>query len=405
MFKAGIKSLSAITLSLKQIAARPVRYYLNDRASNTLITYGAIKIVVLVGAIVVVLAATKFHFLNTFPVFPSSLTKWDGGWYISIARSWYAEFYPEAAVFPPLYPLLIKVFSLNQPSAMPWVAIIISNVFSFIALYFLYRLVPLIMDERYRLQVCFAFMVFPVLLVCTLVAYSEAVFLAFTIGAYYYWKRSKLGLAALFAICAVFTRQVGVFIFIIFVVDMLYEYWAKRDTKRVLAQLAAVGATIAGIGALFLFYYVRFGNPFIVSQVYSSYWGQNFTLQHVLNNLLFSLIGVDIQPPLYPPSPYSVIPSPAPLVITGALALIATAICLYKRNTGLALYSLLSLLLFLSGATRVSYLRYIAATFPIYLFFGLMLSDHWKKNIIIGIVAIVIAIENLFIWMSGSWLY
>jgi hypothetical protein len=210
-------------------------------------------------------------------------------------RTGYAEFYPKLAVFPPLYPLLIKVFSLNQPAAMPWVAIIISNAFSFIALYFLYRLVPLIMEERYRLPVCFAFMVFPVLLVCTFVAYSEALFLVLTIGAYYYWKRSKFALAAILAIGSIFTRQVGAFILIVFVVDMLYEYWSQRDMKRALRQLAATGVTTVGFGALYLFYYISFGNPFIVSQVYSSYWGQNFTLRHVLTTWASHLTAHSVQ--------------------------------------------------------------------------------------------------------------
>ena|GEM_PF-6811256 len=72
---------------------------------------------------------------------------------------------PNAAAFPPMYPFLIKVFSLNQPTLMPWVEVLISNAFSFIALYFLYTLVPFIVNEKYRLRVCFAFIVFPTLLV------------------------------------------------------------------------------------------------------------------------------------------------------------------------------------------------------------------------------------------------
>lgn len=71
-----------------------------------------------------------------------------------------------------MYPLLIKIFSLNQPTLMPWVEVLISNAFSFIGLYFLYKLVPFVVNEKYRLRVCFAYMVFPVLLVCNLVSYS-----------------------------------------------------------------------------------------------------------------------------------------------------------------------------------------------------------------------------------------
>jgi hypothetical protein len=49
--------------------------------------------------------------------------------------------------------------------------------------------------------------------------------------------------------------------------------------------------------------------------------------------------------------------------------------------------------------------RLIAAIFPLYLFLGLTLSDNWHKNIVIGTIAVVIAMQNMFIWITGAWLY
>jgi hypothetical protein len=50
--------------------------------------------------------------------------------------------------------------------------------------------------------------------------------------------------------------------------------------------------------------------------------------------------------------------------------------------------------------------RFGAAIFPIYLFFGLMLSDDdWDKNITIGVIAVIVAVQNIYIWTSGTWLY
>ena len=34
-----------------------------------------------------------------------------------------------------------------------------------------------------------------------------------------------------------------------------------------------------------------------------------------------------------------------------------------------------------------------------------MLSDNWHKNTVIGIIGVVIAIQNMFIWITGAWLY
>jgi hypothetical protein len=173
-------------------------------------------------------------------------------------------------------------------------------------------------------------MLFPALIVCNLVPYSEGLFLALTIGAYFFWKQDKFGLAAALAIVSVFARQVGVLILVIFICAMLREYWFKRHTKRVLRRLAATGATAIGVGALYLFYYVRFGTPFIVVQVEASGFVHNtFSLYNAYNNLRLSFSGLD---PFF-------FNSSVPLIAIGALILVATVVSLYKRDVALATYS------------------------------------------------------------------
>ena len=269
----SIHSATCHTISKKvqALVARTIEYYTKDRLLNTLVIYAAIKIIVLLGAIAISLRYQPAALLQD----PMFLSRWDGGWYQGIAYNGYAYNYPNSAAFPPMYPFLIKIFSLNQPAAMRWVEVLISNAFSFLGLYFLYKLVPLVVNEKYRLRVCFAYMVFPVLLVCNLVSYSEPIFLAFTIGAYYFWKRARFGLATLFAIFSIFTRQIGAFILVIFLVDMLYGFFSQRQRSQVIRQLAVIIITCAGLGLLYFFYFYRFGNPFIVSSVEAANWNGN----------------------------------------------------------------------------------------------------------------------------------
>jgi hypothetical protein len=259
--------------------------------------------------------------------------------------------------------------------------------------------VPLILDEKYRLRVCFAYMVFPVLLVCNLVSYTEPIFLAFTIGAYYYWKRAKFGYAALLAIFSIFTRQLGAFILVIFAVDMLYGYVAHRERSRVIRQLAVIAITCAGVGLLYLFYLYRFGNPFIVSSVEAANWKNTLSVANLFNNVRT----YGFQAPSLAPFNYAVVP----IFLVDTLLVVATILALLKRDLALSAYSFVSFgtCLSLSPGGNNSFVRYIAAIFPLYLFLGLMLSDNWRKNIVIGIIAIVIAIQNMFIWISGAWLY
>ncbi len=356
--------------------------------------YAAIKIIVLLCA---VLVSLRYQPLALFqhPVF---LAYWDGNWYRAIAFQGYAFNYPNSAAFPPMYPLLIKIFSLNQPTLMPAVEVLISNAFSFLGLYFLYKLVPFVVNEKYRLRVCFAYMVFPVLLVCNLVSYSEPIFLAFTIGAYYYWKREKFGYAALLAIFSIFTRQVGAFILVIFLVDMLYGYVAHRERSRVIRELAVILITCAGVAMFYLFYLYRFGNPFIVSSVEATHWRATLSVANLFNNVRM----YGFEAPTLVPFNYAVVP----IFLVDTLLVVATVLALLKRDLALSAYSFISLATCVSLRSEGnSFVRYIAAIFPLYIFLGLMLSDNWHKNIVIGVIAIAIAIQNMFIWISGAWLY
>ena len=389
----------AIINGVQALVARAIHYYTKDRLLNTLLVYAAIKIIVLVGAIAVSLRYQPAALLQN----PNFLVKWDGFWYRGIADKGYTYGYPISAAFPPMYPILIKIFSLNQPALMPSVEVLISNAFSFLGLYFLYKLVPLVVDERYRLRVCFAYMVFPALLVCNLVSYTEPIFLAFTIGAYYFWKRARFGYAALLAIFSIFTRQVGAFILAIFLVDMLYGYVSQRQRSQVIRQLTAIVITGAGVVMLYLFYLYRFGDPFIVSRIYGA-WLTTFSITNISHNvgvLGFGGPGFWLYPRLVPFN-YAVVP----IFLIDTLLVVATILALLKRDLALSVYSFLSLALFLSGSSwPSSFVRYIAAIFPLYLFLGLMLSDNWQKNIVIGVIAVVIAIQNMFTWISGAWLY
>jgi len=395
---------SAVARRAKALLKYPLHYYLKDRPLNTVVMYALIKAIVLLSAVLLSLryqpSALFQNPAGEGPVF--FLTKWDGLWYRGIAHQGYAYNFPYSAAFPPMYPFLIKIFSLNQLALMSWVEVLISNAFSFLGLYSLYKLVPLILDEKYRLRVCFAYMVFPVLLVCNLVSYSESIFLAFTIGAYYCWKREKFAYAGLLAIFSIFTREVGPLILVIFLVDMLYGYVSHRERSRAIRELAVIAITCAGVATLYLFYLYRFGNPFISAQVQAAYpgWGNTISIAHIHQNLvkaLAPLAGLRLGVVNY---------SAVPIILIDALVVLATILFLLRRDLALSAYSFVSLVLFLSLSNLSGFMRFVAATFPIYLFFGLMLSnDDWKKNITVGAIAVIVAVQNMYIWISGYWLY
>ena len=245
--------------------------------------------------------------------------------------------------------------------------------------------------------------VFPVLLVCNLVSYSEPIFLAFTIGAYDYWKRE---VCIRGAACDIFhfyapSRRVHP---CHFSSRHAHGYVSHRERSRVIRQLAVIVITCAGVAMLYLFYLYRFGNPFIVSRVEAAYWLVSFSVANIFHNvgvLGFGGPGFLLWPRLLPFN-YAVVP----IFLIDTLLVVATILALLKRDLALSAYSFVSLAVFLSEISWPnSFVRYIAAIFPLYIFLGLMLSDNWQKNIVIGVIAVVIAIQNMFVWISGAWLY
>src|SRR5450756_1759903 len=117
---------SAVARRAKALLKCPLHYYLKDRPLNTVVMYALIKAIVLLSAVLLSLRYQPSALFRN-PVF---LANWDGNWYRGIAYHGYAFGYPYSAAFPPMYPLLIKIFSLNQPALMPWVEVLISNAFS-----------------------------------------------------------------------------------------------------------------------------------------------------------------------------------------------------------------------------------------------------------------------------------
>src|SRR5207302_5233482 len=91
--------------------------------------------VVVVGAL---LAATRIQGTITKAALLTDLTKWDGDWYLSIARDGYPHHLPEVAgkatasniAFFPLYPLTIRAVHAVTPLSYKSAAVVVANVFA-----------------------------------------------------------------------------------------------------------------------------------------------------------------------------------------------------------------------------------------------------------------------------------
>ena len=125
------------------------------------------------------------------------------------------------------------------------------------------------------------------------------------------------------------------FILVIFAVDMLYGYVSHRERSRVIRELAVIVITCAGVGALYLFYLYRFGNPFIVSSVEATNWKKTLSVANLFNNVRT----YGFQAPTLVPFNYAIVP----ILLVDILLVVATILALVKRDLALSAYSFVSL--------------------------------------------------------------
>jgi len=146
---------------------------------------------------------------------------WDGGHFKSIAESGYL--FPYQVVFFPLYPLIIKFLTFfNIPSL--WAGILISNIATVGALFFLYKLANLDFEESVSRRAVFLILAFPTSFYFNAM-YSEGLFLLLTVVAFYSARTNRWFFAFLFSSLAAITRLPGLFV----ILAISLEYFLRTD--------------------------------------------------------------------------------------------------------------------------------------------------------------------------------
>jgi len=151
---------------------------------------------------------TQAHWLPTLAAIPA--VPWDAGHYVAIAENGYDD--PKRAAFFPLYPLLARAAGTPVGSSL-WGGVLVSLVALAVALFLLHRLVALEVGERYARPVLLVVALFPTAFFFNAI-YTESLFLALSVGAFYFARRERWALAGLCGGLAAATRNTGVLLLI-----------------------------------------------------------------------------------------------------------------------------------------------------------------------------------------------
>src|SRR5690242_4165599 len=164
--------------------------------------------------------------------------RWDSVWYLAVAHHGYGAD-PARAAFFPLYPLLLRALGSDVVAG-----IALSLACFTAAALVLHRLTELELGSAAAGPAVMALALFPGSLYFSMV-YSEALFLALSVGAVYCARTGRWAWAGGLAGLAAATRSAG----LVLIVPLALLWWSHSRRARDAAWLALVPAGVAGFCA------------------------------------------------------------------------------------------------------------------------------------------------------------
>jgi len=331
--------------------------------------------------------------------FAEIFAAWDSGWYFDIAQRGY-YFNPagqSSVAFFPLYPLLMRLAAapFGATDRAIWVAGIAISSGAFVAaLVALHRFAEQVLGDRTAARRTVLYVaVFPFSLFFTRV-YTESLFFLLTVVAVAAAYNGRWWRAGIAGALAALTRSNG----ILLVVPLLWFAAADRPAARVFARrLAPLTLVPLGLAGYCAYVYRLTGDPLAWLNA-QRYWF--YSVGDMPWRRLLDLVSMIERHGLYD---FFFTSALAPYqLIHGAVALFVLALTpavFVRLGVGLGAYTLISLMVPLSGSDLQGIGRYMAVVFPVFMLLGSFRSDRVHEAILI-ISSLFLA---LFVGLFVNW--
>jgi hypothetical protein len=310
------------------------------------------------------------------PTLLSAYQTWDAQHYLYLAAHGYSPDHL-SNVFFPLWPLLIR-WCTPLAGGMSWLAgLVLSQLFVLAAVYYFYLLVKKLWDEPTAFRACLWSLAFPTAFYSGLI-YTESLFWLITMAFFYYSLKNRWGASALGALLLPLARPTG-----LLVAASALAGWGNRKSARedpFLRRILTALAFCAGFGIYLLLMKEWTGDAF------SGFSAQKFYISHSG--------GADLLNPLgwlfrnFIQNPYTLAGThtcflPRVFLIGVMLSLIP----LYKRvSPNFFVYTLILGLFpaFSGDILSMSYMRYTAVLFPLFILAALKIREGMGEKILLA---------------------
>jgi hypothetical protein len=312
-----------------------------------------------------------------------ALVRWDAYHYKGIAENGYSYKPGELnnIAFFPLYPMVIRAFTYI---GVPFVAAaLLINIVSLASvLYIFERLIKKFYPKiDHRMALAFGAL-FP-LAIFFAAPYTESLFLALTLGAVYAFKLRRFGLGTILAVLCGLCRLNGILVLIV----AAFEVYKNKDP--ILAKiktLAVISIPVVLAPFSYLLYLrIKFGSFGIYGATQLS-WGRKFL---TINTSHFAV---------HTPSGVTNLIFDLSIIALG----LGLVWLVYKRvDHGLALYSLVGILVPLSSGTTMSIGRYLLPIFPLWLGFASIKNRNLKYIFLVWSTMSMALVASIY--STGQW--
>jgi hypothetical protein len=327
--------------------------------------------------------------VNKTPNWAYLFVGWDSAWYLSIMTRGYA-FSPQSYTFTPGLPLFGKLFSLLFQNPVVSIALC-ALMFGVLWIPFYQLIAEKYMSKQAALASTLLFALSPYVFLFTSVAYSEGLFLFFTLSAWYLFKKGKVAFAAALAAGASITRTMGVVLVLPMLIESLKQKGSHRLRNVILSFLPIVSL-------LLWLVYSQFTAKDWLALVHTTEWSSLYSLR----SLLFEgLPQKGVQAILEVPYQLSPLHWLSPIAITAAI--IVPPFLIYKTikvEKSLAMYSLAFYVGVMTLGALISTPRFISVMFPLWMALTAKLSQSRKTLAFVLAVLIVFVAVGLDLWIS-----
>jgi hypothetical protein len=342
---------------------------------------------------------------------PTGLPNWiwgfgnfDGVHYLRLAQDGYVAKFSQS--FFPVFPLLIKFLNILpknlsldvrtfvDPSYF-YTGLIFSNLFFLGFLFLFYKLLRLDYSKKITKLSLILLLVFPTSFYFGSI-YTESLFLMLAVASIYSFRKKKYLLAGIFAAVSCATRIVGIFIPVIFLVEMFLN---RKKTSAAEFVTQIVSLILAPLGLIaYMFYLNRnFGDSLLFLNSQPGFGaGRSAQAYIFLPQVLYRYLKIFLSVRVATLAFFN-----AALEFVFTLVPLSLLIVFFKRiRPSYLWFSLLALVLPTLTGTLSSMPRYVLVAFPLFPLLTGVGSKHCKYLIALMVVVQIILLS---MFVRGYW--